>query len=109
MRRPPDCVVFVASTHAVVGAVIVAATLLLYWLTRGLPRIEFGARTYAYAGGLAGLYFLAAALVWFGAPFGPLLSRVCSLIYLPRPNFGFRIWDTMNSAEFRAHFRRQAR
>lgn len=107
MRRPPACVVFVASTHAVVGGVIVASTLLLHALTRGLPRIEFGPRTFVYAGALAGLYFLAAALVWFGTPLGPLLSRVCSLIYLPRPNFGFRIWDTMNSPEFRAHFRRE--
>jgi hypothetical protein len=109
MRRPPDGVVFVATTHAVVGGVIVASTVLLYWLTRSLPAIEFGARTYAYTLGLAGLYFLAAAMVWFGAPFGSLLSRVCSLLYLPRPSFGFKIWDTMNSPEFRAHFRGEER
>ena len=109
MRRPPDCVVFVASTHAVVGGVIAGSTLLLHWLTRSLPAIEFGPRTYAYTGGLAGLYLLTAALVWLGAPFGPLLSRGCSLIYLLRPNFGSRIWETMDTAEFREHFQRRSR
>ena len=106
MRRPPACVKFVAYTHAFVGGVIVASTLLLHWITHDLPRIEFGARTYGYAGGLAAFYFLAAGLVWLGAPFGPLLSRICSLVYLPRPSFGSHVWETMDSPEFRAHFRR---
>lgn len=101
-------VVFVASTHALVGVVIIASTLLLHWITRDLPHIEFGARTFCWAGGLAAFYFLAAGLVWLGAPFGPLLSRLCSLIYLPRPSFGSRVWETMDSPEFRAHFRRPA-
>jgi hypothetical protein len=107
MRRPPACVVFVARTHGFVGLVIVASILLLHRLTRDLPGLEFGARTYWYAGGLAALYLLTAVLVWLGAPFGPLLSRVCSLIYLPRPGFGFRVWETMDTPEFRAHFHRR--
>lgn len=106
MRRPPACVVFVARTHGFVGLVILASTLLLHAITASIPGIEFGARTYSYSGGLGGFYLLTAMLVWLGAPFGPLLSRVCSLIYLPRPAFGFRIWETMDTPEFRAHFRR---
>lgn len=108
MRRPPAEVRFVARTHGFVSLVILASILLLHGVARDLPGVEFGARTYRYAGGLAGLYLLAALLVWFGAPFGPLLSRVCSLLYLPRPRFGFRVWETMDSPEFRAHFRRAA-
>jgi hypothetical protein len=106
MRRPPDCVAFVAKTHWLVGAVIVVSLALLYSFTRRLPMVEFGTRTYAITGGLAALYLLAGTLVWFGAPFGPLLSRVCSLLYLARPNFGSLVWETMNSAEFKAHFGR---
>ena len=106
MRRPPACVEFVARVHGTVGAIIIVSTALVHWLTQNLPRIEFGSRTFIIAGSVAALYLLAAALVWFGAPFGPLLSRVCALLYLPRPQFGSLIWETMDSAEFRAHFDR---
>jgi hypothetical protein len=84
-----------------------ASIALLHWLTRDLPRVEVGARAYQVTGGLAALYLVTGALVWLGAPLGQSLSRVCSLLYLPRPSFGFRIWDIMNSAEFRAHFQRR--
>jgi hypothetical protein len=107
MPRPPSCVALVARTHWAVGTVIVIATVLLHLLTRQMPRIEFSLRTYLIAGSLAGLYLLAGTLVWFGAPLGPLLSRVCSLLYLPRPQFGSHLWETMNSAEFKAHFARR--
>ncbi len=106
MARPPAGVMFVARTHGVVCLVILVSILLLHLLTRNLPGIEFGPRTYQYAGTLAGIYFLVAVLVWLGAPLGPLLSRVCSLLYLLRPSFGLRVWETMDSPEFRAHFRR---
>lgn len=104
MRRPPPGVVLVARTHWMVGAVIVLATALLLWLTRHVPRIEFGVRTYVVAGTLAALYIGTGALVWWGAPLGRLLSRVCALLYLPRPNFGSCLWETMNSPEYQAHF-----
>ncbi len=104
MPRPPSCVVMVARVHWIVGTVIVVSTALLRAVTSNLPQIEFGARTFIIAGALAALYLLAGTLVWFGAPLGPLLSRVCSLLYLPRPQFGSAIWDIMDSAEFRAHF-----
>jgi hypothetical protein len=107
MRRPPQCVAFVARVHWTVGAIVVVSTALVHWATHDLPRIEFGPRTFFTAGGLAAAYLLAGTLVWFGAPFGPLLSRVCALLYLPRPRFGLMIWDTMNSPEFRAHFDRR--
>lgn len=107
MRRPPDAVVFVARTHWLVGAVMLASTLVLHWLVARVPRIEFGPSTYLILGAIASLYLAAGTLVWFGLPvLGPLLSRVCSLLYLPRPNMGTRIWDTMNSPDFKAHFRR---
>ena len=106
MPAPPQCVKFVARTHWTVGTVVVVATALVAWAARNVPRIEFGPRTYVITGTLAAVYFLAGTLVWLGAPFGPLLSRVCSLLYLPRPQFGSYIWETMNSPEFRAHFRR---
>jgi hypothetical protein len=104
MRRPPQCVAFVARTHWTVGLIIVGSIGLLHLLTRNLPAIEFGPRTYAMTGGLAALYLLTGTLVWFGAPFGRLFSRVCALLYLPRPQFGSLLWETMNSPEFKAHF-----
>ena len=104
MCRPPPSVSFVARTHWVVGLTIIASVALLHLLTRNLAGIEFGVRTYALTGGLALLYLAAGTLVWFGAPFGRVLSRVCTLLYLPRPRFGGRIWDTMNSPEFQGHF-----
>ena len=75
----------------------------------GLAGIEFGARTYLLAGGLAAFYLLSAALVWLGAPFGRLCGRLCALLYLPRPDFGSRVWQAMDSPEFQAHFKRRPR
>lgn len=105
MRRPPDCVVLVARTHWLVGAVIVVSGAVLHGFTRGLPAVEFGARTYVVVASLAGVYLLGGTLVWFGAPLGRALSRVCGLLYLPRP-FGSHLWTIMNSPEFRGHFAR---
>jgi hypothetical protein len=107
MRRPPRCVVVVARTHWLVGLAIIVSVALLHAFTRNLPSVEFGRKTYLISGGLAVLYLLAGTLVWFGAPFGKLLSRVCGLLYLPRPQFGGLLWDIMNSAEFKAHFARR--
>lgn len=97
----------VARTHWTVGAVILVATLLLFWITQRLPRIEFGPRTYLITGGLALLYLAGGTLVWLGAPLGRLLSRVCALLYLPRPQFGSYLWETMNTPEYQAHFDRK--
>lgn len=107
MARPPDAVVLVARTHGFVGLVILGSLLPLYFVTRDLPAIEFGARTYAWAGALGLFYLLTGAMVWLGAPLGLVLSRVCCLLYLPRPSFGARIWETMGTPEFRAHFQRR--
>lgn len=104
MLRPPACVVFVVRTHGVVGVVISGSIALLHGLTRKLPGVDFEARTYLISGGLAAFYLLTAALVWRGAPLGRLCSRLCGLIYLARPNFGLRVWDAMDSPEFKAHF-----
>ena len=106
MRQPPDGVAFVAKTHWAVGVAMLASIGVLHWITRDLPRIEVATRGYQVTGCLALLYLVTGTLVWFGGPLGPSLSRVCALLYLPRPSFGFRIWDLMNSAEFRAHFAR---
>jgi hypothetical protein len=106
MRPPPVSVVFVARTHWTVGLVMAVSIALLYWVTHNLPRIEFGSPTYLIAGALGALYLLGGTLVWFGAPFGRVISRLCGLLYLARPQFGSRIWETMNSAEFQAHFTR---
>lgn len=106
MARPPAAVVFVARTHGFVGLVILGSLVPLYLVTRHLPAIEFGLRTYAWAGALGVFYVATAGLVWLGAPLGLLASRVCCLLYLPRPAFGARIWETMGAPEFRAHFQR---
>lgn len=104
MRDTPRSVALVARTHWMVGAAIVVTASVLLVVTRNLPRIEFGPKTYLITAALASLYLLAGTLVWFGAPFGQLLSRVCGLLYLPRPQFGGYLWDLMSSPEFRAHF-----
>jgi hypothetical protein len=106
MRHPPTCVAFVARTHWFVGLTIVASIVLLHLLTRNLTTIEFRPRTYAIAGGLAVLYLLAGTLVWYGLPLGRVLSRICTLLYLPRPQLGGQLWDTMNSPDYQAHFKR---
>ena len=107
MRRPPKSVALVARVHWTVGVIIIVSTGLIHWVTHHLPRFEFGPRTFLTAGGLAAAYLLAGTLVWLGAPFGRLLSRVCALLYLPRPQVGSYIWETMDSPEFRAHFERR--
>jgi hypothetical protein len=104
MSRPPACVALVARTHGVVGATALASVLLLHLLTRGLERIEFGPRTYAISLGIGLTYLLAAVLVWFGSPGGRLLSRVCSVLYLVRPQLGLDLLRIMASEEYRAHF-----
>jgi hypothetical protein len=107
MRSPPATVAFIARTHWLVGGVIVISILLLHALTRRLPGVEFGSRTYVITESLAALYLLGGTLVWLGAPFGRLISRVCGLLYLARPQFGSRVWETMNSVEFQDHFKRR--
>ncbi len=107
MRRPPECVVFVARTHWIVGAAIALAILPMHWIGRRLPGFELGQHAYLIVGGLALFYGLAGLLVWLGAPLGRAASRVCSLIYLPRPQFGSLIWETMNRPDFQAHFIRR--
>jgi hypothetical protein len=106
MPRPPSVVAFVARTHWVVSATIVAAVVVLYLFTQKLPFVAFGPKTYLITGALALIYFLAGTLVWLGAPFGRLLSRICGLLYLARPQLGSRVWDMMNTPEFQAHFAR---
>lgn len=106
MRRPPECVVFVARTHWIVAAAIAGCTLPVHWLGQRLPGFETGSNMWMIAGGLALAYGLTGTLVWLGAPPGRLLSRMCSLVYLPRPQFGSRVWEAMNRTDFQAHFRR---
>ena len=100
---PPECVALVARTHWVVGGVILLSIGLLRWMVAKFP-VEFTVRTYAVTGGLAALYGITGALVWYGVPGGRFLSRICSLIYLARPNLGSHLWDIMDSREFKEHF-----
>ena len=102
-RRPPACVALVARTHWLVGGAVLVSVALLRWLTEKFP-VGFSARTYAITGGIAALYALAGTLVWFGAPGGKFLSRACGLLYLARPSLGSRLWEIMDSPEFKAHF-----
>jgi hypothetical protein len=104
MRQPPQSVAFVARTHWFVAFIIALSIAVLHLMTRNLPGIEFRPRTYAITSSLGLLYFVAGTFVWFGLPFGRVLSRVCALLYLPRPQFGGRIWETMNTPEYQAHF-----
>jgi hypothetical protein len=106
-RTRPPAVALVARTHLLVGATILASILLLRALVQKYP-VEFSPRTYAITLSLAALYLLAGTLVWYGAPFGRILSRICSLIYLTRPQLGSRLWRIMDSEEFREHFTRPA-
>jgi hypothetical protein len=107
MRPPPASVALVAKTHWAVGVTIVASIAVLHILTRKIPLLEFTLRTYLLTGALGLLYLLAGTLVWFGAPLGRLLSRICCLLYLPRPQFGGRLWEIMNTPEYQAHFMRR--
>ena len=106
--RPPDSVALVARTHWLVGGVALASVGLLYAFTRNLSRVGFGPQTYAITLGLAVLYLAAGTMVWFGTPLGRLLSHVCGLLYLVRPQLGDRIWRIMRSPEFKAHFARSS-
>jgi len=106
MRRPPPSVALVARTHWTVGAVILVSVALLHWITRPVPAIEFGTRTYQVTLGMGLVYLLAGSLVWYGSPLGRVFSRVCSLLYLARPSFGLSIWEAMKRPDFAAHFQR---
>jgi hypothetical protein len=99
-------VALVAKTHWLVGGVVLAALVPLYFFTRKLPYVEFGVKTYGTASTFAAVYLVAGTLVWCGAPFGRLLSRICGLLYLARPNFGSYLWEIMSSREYQAHFQR---
>jgi hypothetical protein len=101
--RRPDCVALVARTHWAVSGSILVSVVLLRWVTAKFP-IEFNPRTYVITVGLALLYGLAGTLVWFGAPLGRFLSRVCGLLYLSRPRLGSHLWRVMDSEEYQAHF-----
>jgi hypothetical protein len=105
--RPPDSVALVARTHWLVGAVALASVGLLHVLTRDIPRVGFGPRTYAITLGLSVLYLATGTMVWFGTPLGRVCNHVCSLLYLVRPQLGDRIWVIMRSPEFKAHFARR--
>ena len=106
MPRPPRPVALVARTHWIVGLIMAASILVLHLLTRNLPGIEFQCKTYLITGALGALYLVTGSLVWFGLPFGRVLSRICGLLYLPRPRFGGRLWEMMNSPEYQAYFKR---
>lgn len=106
MRRPPPSVVLVARTHWVVGGAVAGAITLVHTITRGLP-IAFSPKAYLVTGSLAALFLLTGTLVWFGAPLGRPLSRLCSLFYLMRPRLCFGLWAAMKLPEFQAHFSRR--
>lgn len=103
-RVPPAGVALVARTHALVGVTALASLLLLHLLTRRLPHVEFGTRTYAIALGIGLGYCLTGVMVWFGTPAGRFLSRVAGLLYLARPQLGSHLWRIMDSAEYQGHF-----
>lgn len=105
-RRPPACVTLVARTHGLVGVAALTSLLLLHWLTRRLPQIEFGPRTYVIGLSLAVTYCVTAALVWCGTPAGKFFSRLCGLLYLARPQLGSHLWRIMDSPAYQAHFAR---
>lgn len=105
MRRPPEQVVFLARTHWLMSIVIGGFMGALHLLLRNSAVLELNAKTYAITLGLASLYAIAGALVWWGAPGGRLLNHVCSVFYFVRPPLGSKIWAIMRSEEFRNHFR----
>ncbi|MEY2879275.1 MAG: hypothetical protein RLZZ15_1655 [Verrucomicrobiota bacterium] len=106
-RRPPDSVAFIARTHGLVGAIALGSVAVLHLVSRGLPGIAFGPRTYAIALGIAALYLVGGAMVWFGTPLGRFANLLCSLLYLARPGLGDQVWRLARSAEFKAHFDRR--
>lgn len=105
-HRRPAGVALVARTHGLVGATALFSLWVLHLLTRNLPHIEFGRRTYVIALAIGLTYCLTAVMVWFGTPAGRWMSRVCGLLYLARPQLGSHLWRIMDSAEYRAHFTR---
>ncbi len=105
--RPPACVVLVARTHGLVGLTALASLLVLHLLTRSLRQIEFGPHTYNLGLSIGLTYCLTAVLVWFGTPVSRLLSRLCGLLYLARPQLGSRLWRIMDSPDYQAHFQRR--
>ena len=104
----PASVALVAKTHWLVGVVSLVSILFLTALVQKFP-VEASRRTYVITLSIAGVYLLAGTLVWFGAPFGRILSRICALIYLARPQFGSPLWRMMDSEEFKGHFARPRR
>ena len=86
-----------------VGGAILVSIGVFRWLVAKYP-VTFGPRAYAITLGLALLYLLAGTLVWLGTTAGKFLSRVCGLLYLARPQLGSRLWQIMDSEEFKAHF-----
>lgn len=105
MHPPPAGVALVARSHWLVGGVVFVSIGLLYFFTRGWP-VEIAPQAYRITFSLGALYLATGTLVWFGWPPGQFLSRVCGLLYLARPNFGSHLWYTMDSAEYKAHFKR---
>lgn len=105
--RPPASVVLVAQAHGAVGLAAAGAAGLAHLFTLAAP-VEFGPRAYFFAGAIAALYLGTAALVWFGGPGGPALSRLCALLYVMRPRFCGLVFDLMRTEEFRAHFGRNS-
>ncbi len=96
---------FAARTHGLTGGVILLSVGLLHGVALTARVISFGATAYAITLGLGFLYAFTAVAVWFGWAVGPALHRICTLLFLPRPALGRRLWDVSRSEEFRAHFR----
>ena len=104
--RIPPPVALVARTHWLVGGAIVFFVGVLHVMLRRWP-VEFGPRTYAITLGLGAFYLVTGTMVWFGAPLARVLSRMCGLLYLARPQLGSHLWHIMDSPEYRAHFTRR--
>ena len=81
----------------------------MYFFLHDSPHFTIDSSAYPIGLGIGGLYLATGALVWFGWPPGKLLSRICGLLYLARPNTGSRLWRYMDSPEFKAHFKRSSR
>jgi hypothetical protein len=99
----------VARAHWAVGSVILLAAGVVTLIARQLPFIELSTKTYVISLALAALYLSAGTLVWYGLPFGRVLSRVCTLLYLARPRLGSTLWEIMDSPEYREHFERRGK
>lgn len=104
--RPPESVVFVARTHWLTGGVILVSVGLMHVVALTAGVIEFAPLAYAIGLGLGAIYLLAGTAVWFGWPAGWALHALCTVLFLPRPSLGRRLWAIGRAEEFRAHFRR---